>query len=290
MIYVLDINGKPLMSTERHDKVRHMLKRGEVIVKTIKPFTIQLTYETTSYTQDTTLKIDSGYLNIGFSAISETKELISGEVKLLKNMKERLEDKSIYRNHRRNRLRYRKTRWQNRKVNKSWLAPSIQHKLDSHIRFIDKIYKILPITKTIVEVANFDIQKIKNSEIFGKEYQQGEQEGFWNLREYILHRDNHKCQNPNCKNTDKNIPLQIHHIIFKSNRGSNLPNNLITLCIKCHTDSNHKKGKLLDLWQTNKPKVRGFKDATFMNIVRWKLIDILKEKYGKNNIVKVFNK
>ena len=191
------------------------------------------------------------------------------------------------------RLRYRKVRWQNRKIEKGWLAPSIQHKLDSTIRFIDKMHKILPITKTIVEVGSFDIQKIKNPDITDKEYQEGEQEGFYNLREYILFRDNHQCQNPLCKYKKdnpkfdyikNNIPLQLHHIIYRTNKGGNLPHNLITLCVKCHTDTNHKKGKFLDLWQTNKPKLKTYKDATFMNIVRWKLVEQLQEKYGKDNV------
>ena len=67
-------------------KARLLLKQGKASVKTVKPFTIQLTYTTTEYTQKVTLGVDSGYLNIGFSAVSESKELISGEVKLLRRL------------------------------------------------------------------------------------------------------------------------------------------------------------------------------------------------------------
>ena len=275
MIYVISTEGTPLMPTIRYGKVRHMIKKGLAKVISVKPFTIKLTYETTNHTQDITLGIDSGYLNIGFSATTEKKELISGEVKLLQCMSKRITEKVQYRRIRRQKLRYRKARWQNRKIKDDWLAPSIQHKLDSHIRFIDKLKSILPITKVIVEVANFDIQKIKNPDIQGAEYQQGEQLNFWNIREYILHRDNHKCQNPNCKNSDKEPILQIHHIVFKDNGGTDIPNNLITLCHKCHTSPNHKKGKFLYEWQTTKPKLKGFKDATFMSIVRWKLVEFI---------------
>ena len=222
-------------------KARILLKQNKAKVITIKPFTIQLLYETNKYTQPITLGIDSGYLHIGFSTICKGKELISGEIELLKNIKERNEERTMYRRNKRNRLRYRKPRYNNRKIKKGWLAPSIQHKLDSHIKFIDKLNKILPITKTTIEIANFDIQKINNPDIQGEEYQQGEQMGFWNLREYILHRDNHKCQNPNCKNKDESPILEIHHIKYKSNGGTDTPNNLITLCTKCHTTPNHKK-------------------------------------------------
>ncbi|OON94834.1 MAG: paclitaxel/taxanoid biosynthesis susceptibility protein TS1 [Epulopiscium sp. Nele67-Bin001] len=292
MVYVLSIDTAPLMPTN-NAKAKVLLKTNKAKVKQVKPFTIQLTYKTdTEYTQDVTLGVDSGYLNIGFSAVTEQKELISGEVKLLQNMKERITDRAMYRRNRRQRLRYRKPRFDNRKIEKEWLAPSIQHKLDSHIRFIEKIKSILPITKIILEVANFDIQKIKNPDIQGPEYQQGKQLGFWNLREYILHRDNHTCQNPDCKNKSENPILETHHIIFRSNGGTNTPSNLITLCSKCHTCANHKKGKFLDLWQTTKPKIRSFKDSTFMSMVRWRLKDMIdcEITYGyitKNNRIEL---
>ena len=293
MVYILDINGKPLMPTSRHGKVRHMLENGEaIVVNTIRPFTIQLTYRTDNHIpQDVTLKLDTGSLNLGFTVLTKYRELIAGEAKLLQNMKKRMEERSMYRRNRRSNLRYRKERWSNRKVKKGWLAPSIQHKLDSTIKFVDLMHRILPITKTIMEIGKFDIQKIKNPDIKGKEYQEGERKGDWNLREYILHRDDHKCQNPDCKYRKddskfdyikNNIPLQTHHIVYRTNNKINTPNNLITLCIKCHTNPNHAKGKFLDLWQTNKPKVNGFKDATFMNTVRWRIVNALKEKY--NNV------
>lgn len=280
-VYVISMSGKPLMPTHPA-KARKLLKKGKAKVIQVKPFTIQLNYETTEFTQDMTLGIDSGYLNVGFSVVSEQKEYISGEAKLLQGMKERLTERSSYRRNRRGRLRYRKMRWDNRKVEKGWLAPSIQHKLDSHIRFIDKLKKILPIKNTIIEVASFDIQKIKNPDISGVGYQQGEQIGFWNVREYVLHRDNHKCQNPNCKNKSENPILQVHHIIFRENGGTDAPSNLITLCTKCHTPANHKKGKFLYEWQTNKPELNSFKDSTFMSMIRWRLANIegTKVTYG----------
>jgi len=284
MVYVINQDGKALMPTTRYGKVRRILKSGLAKVVTVKPFTIQLVYKTeTEYTQEITLGIDSGYLNVGFSAVTDKKELLSGELKLLKDISDRISGKSMYRTIRRSRLRYRKPRWCNRtkSMPKGWLAPSLKHKLDTHLRFVDSIYKILPISKCIVETAAFDIQKIKNPEITGKEYQQGEQLGFWNTREYILHRDGHSCQNPKCKNKkDKKQILQIHHIKYKSLGGTNTPNNLITLCTKCHTSPNHQEGKFLYEWCQNSKKVRGFKDATFMSIIRNSLVERLKEKHS----------
>ncbi len=275
-VYVLNMRGQPLMPTSPK-KARMLLKQKKAKVVSVRPFTIQLVIATGESKQDIVLGIDSGYLNIGFSAVTEKKELIGGEVKLLKNMSKRIQDRAMYRTIRRQRLRYRKPRFNNRKKEKGWLAPSIQHKLDSHIRFVEKLKKLLPITKVIIEVASFDIQKIMNPDIQGKEYQQGEQLGYYNVREYVLHRDNHTCQNPNCKNKDVEKYLQTHHIVFRSNGGSNRPSNLITLCSQCHTPENHLEGSFLHKWQTENPKLRGFKEATFMSIVRWRLVDLLKQ-------------
>ena len=41
-------------------------------------------------------------------------------------------------------------------------------------------------TKIVIETASFDIQKIKDPDVEGEGYQQGDQLGFWNVREYVL--------------------------------------------------------------------------------------------------------
>ena len=284
MVYVKSKDGKALMPTS-NAKARKLLKQKKAKVVSLRPFVIKLTYKTkTEYTQKLHLGVDSGYSNIGFSVIDAKQEYIAGEVKLLEGMKDRLNAKRSYRRVRRSRLRYRKPRWNNRvkSKKKGWLAPSIRHKLDTHIKFIDYLKSILPIGKITIEVANFDIQKMKNPSISGKEYQEGDMLGFWNVREFVLHRDGHKCQNPDCKYKDKDKKeqiLKVHHIIYRSKGGTDRPENLITLCSKCHTPANHKEGKFLYDWCMNGKKVRGFKDATFMSIIRWRLVDELKSKY-----------
>lgn len=281
MVYVLSIDGKPLMPTERHGKVRRLLKQGLAKVVKRKPFTIQLLYYTTTYTQNITLGVDSGYKYIGLSAISEKKELISCEVKLRDDIPELLKERSMYRRIRRNRLRYRKPCFDNRVSSKKegWLAPSIRHKLDSHIRFIEYLKKILPITNIVIEVANFDTHKLKNPNVEGEGYQQGEQQGFWNIREYVLYRDNYTCQLCGRKDTI----LEVHHIGYYKQDRTDRPGNLITLCTKCHTPKNHKEGgKLYGMKPIQKP----LKEATFMSTVRWKLVNILNCKHTYGYITK----
>lgn len=275
MVYVLSKEGKPLMPTKRHGKVRILLKKGLAKVVKRKPFTIKLKYETSKYTQPITLGIDSGYTYIGFSAITNKEELICGEVTLLSGQVERLKERSMYRKIRRSNLRYRAPRFNNRTRCEGWLAPSIKHKYDSHIRFIALLSSILPVTSTVVEVAAFDTQKIKNAHIKGKEYQEGEQKDFYNLRDYIFFRDNYTCQL--CK--AKDVPLEVHHIGYWKKDRSNRPSNLMALCVKCHIPKNHKEGK--KLWGL-KSQSKTLKEATFMSTVRWRLVNTLscRHTYG----------
>lgn len=280
MTKVLVVNkyGRPLMPTTPR-KARVLLKEGKGKIFTRRPFTIQLLYGCRGYTQPVTLGIDAGYKTIGYSVVSEKEELVGGEFKLLEGMSERITERCKYRVTRRNRLRHRKPRFNNRKRKEGWLAPSIQHKFDSHIKLVERIKSRLPITKVVVETAKFDIQRINNPQIYGEQYQQGEQYGWKNLASYIRHRDNYECQNPDCKNKSEQKILQVHHIGFWEEDRSDRPSNLITLCSKCHTPANHKKGKLLYGWQQ---QLKSFKAETFMAIVYRKLVETLnaEETYG----------
>ena len=89
------------------------------------------------------------------------------------------------------------------------------------------MYKILPISKVIVEVAAFDIQKIMNPTISGVNYQNGVQKDSWNVREYVFYRDGHQCQH--CKGKSGEKVLQTHHIESRQT-GVDRLDNLITLC------------------------------------------------------------
>lgn len=48
------------MPTNRHGKVKHLLRDGKAKVVKRCPFTIKLLYETNNYTQDLTLGVDTG--------------------------------------------------------------------------------------------------------------------------------------------------------------------------------------------------------------------------------------
>ena len=135
-VYVLNMRGHPLMPTTPK-KARILLKKGKAKVLSRKPFTIQLKYATGETKQPIKLGIDAGYSVIGFSATTNKKELISGEVKLRKNVSNNLTQRRMYRRTRRNKLWYRKPRFDNRSKSNNnkekWFAPSINHKLQSHL-------------------------------------------------------------------------------------------------------------------------------------------------------------
>ena len=272
-VYVLNQDGKPLMPTKRFGKVRRLLRDNKAKIINKNPFTIQLLYETGNVIQDISLGVDSGSKTIGLSATTNNQVLFEAEVELRNDIVEKLSTRREARRARRNRkTRYRKARFNNRKRCEKWLAPSIRHKIETHLSVIDKIYNILPISKLVVETASFDIQKIKNPDIHNEMYQEGEQLGFWNVREYVLFRDGHTCQC--CKGKSKDKILNVHHIESRKT-GGDAPNNLITLCETCHKGYHNGTVKLPNTIKRG----MSFRDATFMGIMRWAFYNELKSRY-----------
>ncbi len=269
LAFVLNIHNKPLMPCHA-GKARLLLKTGKAEVIKRTPFVIRLLHGSSGYKQPLTLGIDSGYENVGLSVISEQKELYSAEVRLRSDIVKLNSERRTYRRSRRNRKTwYRQPRFLNRKKRDGWLAPSIQHKLDSQAKLVESIGKILPFKKVSVEVAAFDIQKIKNPDITGTDYQNGPQKDFWNTREYVLYRDNHTCQH--CKSKSKDRVLEVHHIISRQ-MGGDRPDNLITLCETCHDKVSKGKIKL------NVGPSKGSKVETFMTMVRRRLVNELRKR------------
>jgi len=272
MVYVLSKEGNPLMPTKRHGKVRHLLNQGKAKIVKKTPFTIQLLYKTGSYTQPVSLGVDAGTGHIGVSATTEKEVLFEAEVVLRTDIVDLLSTRRANRRSRRNRkTRYRKPRFNNRKRKEDWLPPSIQNKVDMHVKAVNLVASILPIQNITVEVAQFDIQKIKNPHIEGEQYQQGDQLGFWNVREYVLFRDKHICQY--CKGRSKDRILNVHHIRSRKTHGDR-PGNLITLCKTCH-DKLHAE----NLEHYFNPSDKGFLSEGQMTVMRWFTYNGIKELY-----------
>lgn len=262
-------------------KARKLLKHGKAIISRYKPFTIQLTQRADGNIQPVEYKCDTGYQNIGVSICSEKHEFVHNEYKLLSDETERHNDCRKYRRTRRNKLRYRKARWNNRKNNqmcKDGFAPSIRNKRDVHVELFEMYSAVIPITSAVFEMGQFDTQVLKAIEEGkplpkGTDYQQGERYGTATLREAVFTRDNYTCIC--CKRSaikDKAI-LHVHHIGFWKGDRTNRLANLATVCEKCHTPKNHKEGgKLYGL----EPKLKAFRGATFMTMVRYDMFQKLK--------------
>lgn len=271
MIYVRSKEGKALMPSERGGRIGYLLRHGKAHVVSRVPFVVQLDYESTTYTQEVSLGIDAGSKHIGVSASSEKKELLAAQVELRSDVTKLLSSRRELRRTRRNRkTRYRKSRFDNRKRKDGWLAPSIEQKVDSHLKVIRLAHKLLPITKTTIEVAQFDAQKIKNPDIKGEEYQYGEQMGFWNVREYVLARDGHRCVH--CNGKSKDPILNVHHLESRKT-GGNSPSNLVTLCETCH------KAYHCGEFELKIKRGTTLRDAAVMNIMRWAVYEQAKEEF-----------
>ena len=264
-IPVLNMRGKPLMPTTPR-KARHLLKQGKAKVVKRKPFVIQLKYPTGEKKKEIILGIDSGYSKVGFSAVTENQELMSGELVLRKNISKLIEQRKAYRRTRRSKLWHRQPRFMNRKKQKGNLPPSLQHKLDTHIRLIESTKQWFPITRTVIEVANFDTQKMQNPEISGIEYQQGELQGY-HIREYLLEKFGRKCIYCN----KKDIPLEVEHIIPKSKDGSNRVSNLTISCRRCNLKKADRTAEEFGFPNIQKIAKETLKSIAFMNIVRKRL-------------------
>lgn len=271
MVYVLNRQGKPIMPC-KEAKARKLLRQNKAKIAEHEPFTIQLLFDCENQTQEVNLGVDVGSKHIGISATTEKQVLYEADVELRNDIVDKLSSRREVRRTRRNRLRYRPARFNNRikSKHKGWLAPSVEQKINAHIQAIKHLYEILPITKLIVETAQFDIQKINNPEISSIEYQQGEQLGFWNVRQYVFYRDNYECQC--CHGKSKDNILNVHHIESRKT-GGNAPNNLITLCETCHKA--YHKGEI----KLNLKRKKSYRDSAFMGIMRKTLFNRLRKVY-----------
>lgn len=276
MVYVISQNGEALMPCSS-PIARILLKQGKANVKKREPFTIQLTYKTTNYTQDLTLGVDTGSGTVGTAVSKENGDIVyMSEVILRNDITNKMTQRAKYRRNRRNRkTRYRKARWRNRanSIKTDRFPPTMQSKLHSHVKEIEYVKSILPITEMVFETGQFDTHLMKNPNLSNPKvkhwgYQKGRKYGFENTKAMVLNRDGYTCQN--CKGKHKDSKLEVHHIVFRSQGGSDEEGNLITLCHTCH--KNLHSGKIhLKL----NGKTRGnLKYATQMNVIRKQLLGL----------------
>lgn len=291
-VYVLIDKNKPLMPTFRFGWVTRSLKTSKCKVVSLEPFTIQLLYDAETNVQEISFGVDTGSKHIGVSATTEKKELFSAQVEvrppkgnngiqtLLKQRKD------ARRNRRSRKIRNRKMR-KNRKRGSGWLSPTSRALMQYHINIVNKVRRILPISKCYVELCKFDAHKILNPEVEGVGYQHGPLYGSENIKAYVRHRDKYKCQL--CHGKSGDVHLDVHHIQHQSKHGPDHLNNLITLCKTCH-DKVHR-GELT----VRKRKERSYNlsDIGIVGSMKTQLMQRLKEilpTYGTTGSWTAFNR
>ncbi|MCH4169837.1 MAG: RNA-guided endonuclease IscB [Lactobacillus sp.] len=281
-VFVINRQGEPLMPCKQQ-KCRKLLQSGKAKVVKKEPFTIQLLFGSAGYKQPVSIGVDSGQHHIGLAVTSQDKVLFQGEVSLRQDVKKLLDTRRSYRRGRRNRnTRYRQARFLNRAKPAVWLPPSVANKVQHNINWIQRLQAVLPKAELHIEVGKFDMAKMKQPDITGLGYQQGDLYGYETAKQYVLDRDNYTCQI--CQGKSKDPKLKIHHIIYRSNGGTNRVSNLLTVCATCHTQVNHQpRGKLFVLQAKKFQSHRSLKGATFMNILRRRLFTAFPEakfQYG----------
>lgn len=283
-VAVISSTCQKLMPTSAYH-ARRLLKQKRAIIYKYKPiFTIQLVERKTGDVQPIEYASDTGKYHVGISIKSERHEYVSAAYNMLHDEKQRHDVCRKYRRTRRNHLRYRKVRFNNRSKQNKQMAPSIRHIEENQLHLFDNYYAVMPITTATFEMGQFDTQLLEAMESgkplpHGKDYQRGYRYQMETRRKAVFSRDNYTCQLCG-KSIDDGAILCVHHIgMYKDH--SNRMSNLITLCTKCHTAKNHQPGGKLYNWH---PKVRSMAGAAYMNQVRWDLYHKLVVNYPSVDI------
>ncbi|TMB81997.1 MAG: HNH endonuclease, partial [Chloroflexi bacterium] len=218
-----------------------------------------------AYTQPLTLGVDTSSSVMGSAVADENGNVLYlSEVEIRNDIAQTMKERAASRRHRRHRkTRYRKARWLNRKnsTRTGRFSPTMTSKIDAHLREIRLVQWVLPITSIVLETGTFDPHALKNPEVLQNKwlYQKGINYGYANTKAYVLTRDGYTCQH--CKGKSKDQRLEVHHLVFRSEHGSDGEANLLTLCKTCH-DGLHagtvtlkqrgkRKGNLLHATQMN---------------------------------------
>ncbi len=273
MVFVLDTNKKPLAPCHPA-RARKLLKTGKAKIFKKYPFTIILEKEVEieeKNKDEYSLKIDYGSRHTGLAILKNSKEVVwLAQIEHRTNIKEKLDTRRGHRRFRRNKLRYRKPRFNNRKRKEGWIPPSLQSRVDNISSWVIKLQKLIPITHISYENVKFDTQLMNDSTIKGIEYQQGTLMGY-EIREYLLEKFNRRCVY--CGKTD--TPLEIEHIIPKSRGGSNKIDNLAIACRSCNKAKGSKTAEEFGYPDIQKQVKKSLKDAAILNATRWKVYEVL---------------
>lgn len=239
-VFVLDQQQQPLMPCQPA-RARQLLRAGRAVVHRLVPFTIRLKDRIGGASQPISLTIDPGsqYTGVALSRIGSNgttrTALWLGELHHRgAQIRKKLQQRAGYRRRRRSvNLRYRAPRFSNRRRPARWLPPSLQHRVETTVSWVNRLRTLAPITLIGLELVKFDPQVLQNPEIHGIEYQQGTLFGY-EIGEYLLEKWGRQCAY--CRKTG--VPIQIEHLVPTSRGGADRVSNLTLACERC----NQKKG------------------------------------------------
>ena len=284
-VFVLDKHKKPLMPCSEK-RARLLLERKRAVVQRLTPFTIRLKDRVGGDTQPVRVKIDPGSKTTGIVVVREEEKDGEKTVHVLHaaeihhrgaQIRKKLDQRRAFRRRRRSKLRYRKPRFDNRRRPEGWLPPSLRHRVETTMSWVERFRRLVPVSGISQELVTFDLQKMENPEISGVAYQQGTLAGY-EVREYLLEKGGRTCAY--CQ--AKEVPLEIDHIHPKSKGGSDRVSNLTLACRPC----NQKKGnRPVEEFFSKKPDLlkkvlsrakAPLKDAANVNTTRWALFERLR--------------
>ena len=271
MVFVLSSNGQPLDPCHPA-RARKLLKVGRAAVWRAYPFTIRLKDRTTleSVTHTHRIKLDPGSKITGIAVVAEE----SGRVIWAGELTHRgqairdalLKRRAVRKNRRQRKTRFRPRRFDNRRRPVGWLAPSLQHRVETTVTWVERLRRFCPVTAISMELVRFDTQLLENPEISGVEYQQGEVSGY-EIREYLLEKWGRRCAY--CGVTG--VPLQVEHITPRTCGGSSRVSNLALACEPCNQQKGAQTAEEFGYPEVQAQAKCSLRDAAAVNATRWAL-------------------
>ncbi|MDG4868250.1 RNA-guided endonuclease IscB [Guyparkeria sp. 1SP6A2] len=294
-VLVWDKRKQPLMPCSEK-RARLLLERNRAVVVRVHPFTIRLKDRVGGDAQAVRIKIDPGSRSTGMAMVRESSDGIQyvlwlGEIAHRGHViRDQLAQRRAFRRRRRSNLRHRLARFNNRRRSGGWLAPSLQHRVDTTTAWIRRLRRWAPVTAVSQELVRFDMQRMENVGISGVAYQRGTLFGT-EVREYLLHRHQHQCAY--CHGQSGDPVLEIEHVQPRSRGGSDRVGNLVIACRDCNQAKDSRNAgewahalkssarrldqlRLRGATAVDAGKRPSLCDAAAVNSTRWSLFHALK--------------
>lgn len=178
-------------------------------------------------------------------------------------------------------IKGKEAKFNNRVREQGWLSPSARQCIQMHLLAIEKVLKILPIGKIVIEYNKFDFQKMKKSDIKPWEYQNGTLHGYDGIRDFLYEEQNHRCLL--CENIIDKSTMEVHHIKQRKNGGINNVLNEVCLCKSCHSNL-HKNKDLVKELESKKQGLLKKYSVGLLNSIIPQLTDEIQSYCNKNNL------